>query len=733
MSAGWLLLACNPGPAPPGSLTAPSAPSSSLGPSVELAPVDGAWVDELRVADYATAAALFDARHVEPREPSLRFVRARIAFELEQHARVLELTQDLERELPLFGAEIRHMRLLSRANAAPDLGTADELAASELVAERLHAAEIYVRLGATERANAILTALISKNDLAASWRARARRLRADIARDAGKAAERSVDLTWLALEAPLESASMGADLELEAVRGAPLTKAERFRRTEAFASGGRVSATEDEAVRLKSAPGSEIAETDLLRARAWAHFKSRSYSTAADLFARSAQGSLRYRTQDSFYAARSLSRANKDDVAIQRYLDLIQKNQSSAFAEEAQYLVARLQLLLGQWQRATESAQTYLTRFARDGRFVDAARHVFVIGSFALHRPEDAERSLRRLLAGEDKPREHARLTELLGVALAEQGRTSEAIEQFKSTIGAQPLSFAALAASARLAALDAPAAPAIASDGEATQAFAPLALQLPQKVNFLFELGLDADVEREIEDQTQALERAHSPRGSEALCQAYAALAPARARYRYAQRVVRERVLQHAIEPGTRWLWECIYPSPYIEAATGAAGAGQVPLDLIYSVVRQESAFDPSAGSAVGARGLMQLMPETATHLAKDLGLEFQVADLANPRVNLRLGASYLGMLLRRFVNPALAAAAYNAGPAALNRWLDVGHGLPLDLFVAFIPYAETREYVERVMGNWARYSYLRGGSDALPALALELPQHRDDDPEQY
>ena len=72
---------------------------------------------------------------------------------------------------------------------------------------------------------------------------------------------------------------------------------------------------------------------------------------------------------------------------------------------------------------------------------------------------------------------------------------------------------------------------------------------------------------------------------------------------------------------------------------------------------------------------------------------------------------------------NVALAAAAYNAGPAAVRRWLDGGKTLPLDVFVARIPYGETLEYVERVVGNFARYRYLEDGPNAVPRLALALP----------
>jgi soluble lytic murein transglycosylase-like protein len=106
---------------------------------------------------------------------------------------------------------------------------------------------------------------------------------------------------------------------------------------------------------------------------------------------------------------------------------------------------------------------------------------------------------------------------------------------------------------------------------------------------------------------------------------------------------------------------------------------------DLLASVVRAESAGDPHAVSRAGAEGLMQLMPGTAAKLGVD--------DAFAPGQNIRGGTAYLDSLLKRYhENLALALAAYNAGPAAVDRW----HGIP--------PYPETRLYVARVIHEFNR-----------------------------
>ncbi len=151
---------------------------------------------------------------------------------------------------------------------------------------------------------------------------------------------------------------------------------------------------------------------------------------------------------------------------------------------------------------------------------------------------------------------------------------------------------------------------------------------------------------------------------------------------------------------------------------------------------MRQESAFAPDATSPARAVGLLQLMPETARRLASEAGTAFDERLLRTPPVNLDLGGRYLAKMLRSFDGSVpLAAAAYNAGPRAVRRWADRMKGLDLDVWVAMIPFEETRTYVSKVMSNLARYAYLDGGESALPSLDLALPtaaaRARDDEAE--
>jgi soluble lytic murein transglycosylase len=148
---------------------------------------------------------------------------------------------------------------------------------------------------------------------------------------------------------------------------------------------------------------------------------------------------------------------------------------------------------------------------------------------------------------------------------------------------------------------------------------------------------------------------------------------------------------------------------------------------------MRKESAFDPHVVSYADAIGLMQLLPATARSVGKSLGLEVEREALFDPELNLRLSAHFNAGLLRAFGGaPALAIAAYNAGDHRVRPWLarEARHGhLELDRFVERIPIEQTRNYVRRVVTNWARYLYLAQAEPGrwpleLP-LSLPVPPH--------
>jgi soluble lytic murein transglycosylase len=142
-------------------------------------------------------------------------------------------------------------------------------------------------------------------------------------------------------------------------------------------------------------------------------------------------------------------------------------------------------------------------------------------------------------------------------------------------------------------------------------------------------------------------------------------------------------------------------FPTPYKRQVLEMAQARELDPALIYGVMRRESLFDPLARSQVGALGLMQLMPSTARLVARSLGMKKPGrSDILHVETNIRFGTHYLRTVMNRFDNnAALAAAAYNAGPNNVRRWLPRESTMSADLWVETVPFTETRNYVQAVL----------------------------------
>lgn len=163
--------------------------------------------------------------------------------------------------------------------------------------------------------------------------------------------------------------------------------------------------------------------------------------------------------------------------------------------------------------------------------------------------------------------------------------------------------------------------------------------------------------------------------------------------------------------------------PGPYYALHPLVAQAEYpVPRELVLSIARRESEFDPRVTSGAGARGFMQLMPGTAQEVAGWMGLDYD-ADrlLSDPVYNAKLGAAYLANLARRFGgNVVMMSAGYNAGPSRPNQWMERfgdprGGAVDVIDWIEFIPFDETRNYVMRVAESLPVYR-ARLGKDPHP-----------------
>ncbi|MGE0763429.1 MAG: transglycosylase SLT domain-containing protein [Bdellovibrionales bacterium] len=184
----------------------------------------------------------------------------------------------------------------------------------------------------------------------------------------------------------------------------------------------------------------------------------------------------------------------------------------------------------------------------------------------------------------------------------------------------------------------------------------------------------------------------------------------------------------------GAKGLWETSYPRAFRNYVERFADQFSTPSELVWAIMRAESHFKPDVMSPVGAKGLLQLMPNTGLQVSRILDQEenFQVMSLLNPEVNVRLGTRYLLRLSTKFKNSwPLVAAAYNAGPHRVDNWLtNFGH-LEMDEFIEHIPFLETRNYVKKVVRNYAAYRALYSNDQRILAwLADPVPVKGDGRP---
>lgn len=157
--------------------------------------------------------------------------------------------------------------------------------------------------------------------------------------------------------------------------------------------------------------------------------------------------------------------------------------------------------------------------------------------------------------------------------------------------------------------------------------------------------------------------------------------------------------LLNRVLSQGVLLRW--LNPIAYAHEVSSAAAEYELDPHLVLAVVKAESGFKPTARSSAGARGLMQIMPETATWIVSRVDWSGpKEPDLEDPEQNLALGCYYLRFLSDRYQGNEIALlAAYNAGHGVVDSWLGNYQSESLKLTVESIPYSDTRDFVRRVL----------------------------------
>lgn len=165
-------------------------------------------------------------------------------------------------------------------------------------------------------------------------------------------------------------------------------------------------------------------------------------------------------------------------------------------------------------------------------------------------------------------------------------------------------------------------------------------------------------------------------------------------------------------------------HPMPHQDAVVRYSQSAGIDPAWAYGIMRQESRFVTSARSNVGASGLMQVMPDTAKYIARNLGETYSASRANSGDTNIRYGTWYMGDIFGKLNSqPVLATAGYNAGPNNAKRWQPAYGSLAADQYVESIAFPETRNYVKHVMENATIYSSLLGRSQPISQRMGTIP----------
>jgi soluble lytic murein transglycosylase len=494
-----------------------------------------------------------------------------------------------------------------------------------------------------------------------------------------------------------------------------LTLAEYLRRARALLGDGQASRALEElekAEARKLVKASAKAEVALVRAQAL--FATGRAEDAEKALAEARKGPASVAAEAALVTARRAMRANDNTRARELMAALDKKYPKESAGDEGGFLGAWLDLQGGRFEDSVNAFTLYQQRYPRSRRR-DEGLWFQSLALLRLEKYGEARAVLARLVDGFPRsslvPQARywmARSQELGGAAVEVSGAAYEAV------IAEAPATFYALLASERLRALGrAPPTPFPEPPRSLTVTRPPeleLAVALTQA-------GLFPDATEEVES------RASRIRSSEQALPFVHALLQL-GEYGHAHRVAARHLWGRAFTGRAPDALAAFYPKAYASAVESAATRHEVEKHLVWAIMRRESAFRPEVASAADARGLMQIIPPTGTAIAEKLSEPRpNPAELFSPDLSIRYGAWYLSQLMKRFSHPALAAAAYNAGPSAVMKWTKEKGTLPLDLFVEEIPYKETRGYVKQVVADLYLYRTFYGSGGESPPLALTVP----------
>jgi soluble lytic murein transglycosylase-like protein/TolA-binding protein len=472
-------------------------------------------------------------------------------------------------------------------------------------------------------------------------------------------------------------------------------------------------------------------EVDWLRARILYQMRRR-YKEAVKALTPIARGPGPHADEARFLLARALSRRDRDEEAIKAYRAFAAKTKRAVKAAEARFLAARLEFYLGEHARALGALEQLVGngRGKGKGKISDPGQRRdahFLAGLSAVLLKKGKQAEPHLIAASEGSTNEEAsernRYWSAVAKTMTGKKRDREkGIALLRDICEGDSTGWYAKMAGYRLSSLEAHLGPCegvpleTKSDGRdsAAASDAGAATSLSQEevsvetVSPLVALYYRAGLFREAAEELRRMEQ----RRELALTSAqWVALYGAVEASHYALRHA-ARKLSWPPAPEKQEQARAAYPKPYEALFKEIEEKHRLPSLLLFAIARKESLFDPRAVSRAGAMGLMQMMPRTYEANRKRAGLEpLEKGELPGPEDSVKAAGFEFAHLFEKYNGSlVLSVMAYNAGTQAVDRWLERSGDLPADVFVEKAGFAETRNYVRRVVRTLTRYRLLDG-----------------------
>ncbi|MFY9556621.1 MAG: transglycosylase SLT domain-containing protein [Blastocatellia bacterium] len=587
---------------------------------------------------------------------------------------------------------------------------------------RLRAAQMALALGDPASAVKDLARMVEANDADAIY------FTAQAYEGMGKADQAVALYKRIYYELPATSASVQSEARLTALTVSPKdntgTFGEERSRADALFEARQYDESSIAYDRLLTRfPEAERFDEVHLR-RGVSLVNNKQYAQAVAALARVSDRSADLRAEALFHQIEALRRANRSAESSATLDRLLGQHSRTRWASEALYNFATY---LNKQVRETEATTRYRQLLASYPKSQYAAEASYYLGWFGYRSKNyaDAARILEQHLASYRYPE-----TKFLGeaglwAAKAEErlGHRSRALALYDFVNERYRYGYHGYVAGVRSAALRKadpalrPEQPQAGSDLESIRANIKYVEPIKEtadgseaarvaRADDLEVVGLGELAVREL---NKALESApSSPRINLRLAQLYSR----RGENFQATLVLRKGypdLYSYADSDVPREAWEIFFPIVAWDVIKQEARRYGIDPFIAAGLIRQESVFNPTAISRVGARGLMQVMPATGQVVAKRQGNgTIAAADLYNPALNIKLGMNYLAQMIGQFGRIEYAAAAYNAGPGRAQRWIAERGSMDIEDWIENIPFSETRGYVQGVLRYAANYRRL-------------------------